>query len=384
MPIINKNENLYLLDDKKSSGNAKRKMAAIFAADVVGYSKLMAANEKLTLFRLKETRKLTDKIIDDLHGRIFSTAGDSIMAEFASPIDAVEAAIAIQKEVGESMANINDDIRIEFRVGVNLGDIMMQDDNLYGDNVNIAARLESIAEPGQICVSEKVFLEINNKVDTKFRFVGEKKLKNISQKVKVYNSTLGEPDEVRNINVLSKYKYLSIIAGVCILLPILYFSFNNIFNDSIKYTDNSKSVLENFRTSQENSNSNVVDDGKLVIAVMSFQNQSSSLNNSDLDNLNAMIGSVLSDPESIRVSSSPSGSENLNPPEVMLIATESGASFVINGVVFSESGEDVASIKIYEAKRGSILINEKINISKKDEYVNLKKFLSSFKKDVLG
>ena len=384
MAIINKNENLYLLDDKKGSGNAKRKMAAIFAADVVGYSKLMAANEKLTLFRLKETRKLTDKIIDDLHGRIFSTAGDSIMAEFASPIDAVEAAISIQKEVGESMADINDDIRIEFRVGVNLGDIMMQDDNLYGDNVNIAARLESIAEPGQICVSEKVFLEINNKVDTKFRFVGEKKLKNISQKVKVYNSTLGEPDEVRNINVLSKYKYLSIIAGVCILLPILYFSFNNIFNDSIKYTDNSKSVLENFRTSQENSNSNVVDDGKLVIAVMSFQNQSSSLNNSDLDNLNAMIGSVLSDPESIRVSSSPSGSENLNPPEVMLIATESGASFVINGVVFSESGKDVASIKIYEAKRGSILINEKINISKKDEYVNLKKFLSSFKKDVLG
>ena len=384
MAIINKNENLYLLDDKKNSGNAKRKMAAIFAADVVGYSKLMAANEKLTLFRLKETRKLTDKIINDLHGRIFSTAGDSIMAEFASPVDAVEAAIAIQKEVGESMANINDDIRIEFRVGVNLGDIMMQDDNLYGDNVNIAARLESIAEPGQICVSEKVYLEIDNKVDAKFKFVGVKKLKNISQKVKVYNSTLGELDEEKNINFLSKYKYLSVMVGVCILLPFLYFAYNNIFNDSIKYTDNSKSVLENFRTSQENPNSNVVDDGKLVIAVMSFQNQSSSLNNSDLDNLNAMISSILSDSESIRVSSSPSGSENLNPPEVMLIATESGASFVINGIIFSENGKDVVSIKIYEAKRGSILINEKITISKNDGYVNLEKFLSSFKKDVLG
>ena len=97
-----------------------------------------------------------------------------------------------------------------------------------------------------------------------------------------------------------------------------------------------------------------------------------------------MISSILSDSESIRVSSSPSGSENLNPPEVMLIATESGASFVINGIIFSENGKDVVSIKIYEAKRGSILINEKITISKNDGYVNLEKFLSSFKKDVLG
>ena len=177
------NKNIYVLDkEKKDVTGAIRKMAAIFAADVVGYSKLMASNEKLTLFRLKETRKITDKIIQELNGRIFSTAGDSIMAEFASPVDAMEAAISIQKEVSTKAKEIQDNITIEFRIGINLGDIMTQDDNLYGDNVNIAARLEAIAPVGEITVSEKVYLEVEDKVDISFKFQGEKKLKNISKK----------------------------------------------------------------------------------------------------------------------------------------------------------------------------------------------------------
>ena len=145
MSVIKNNENLYTLDKDKNPGTAKRKMAAIFAADVVGYSKLMATNEKLTLFRLKETRKFTDKVITELNGNIFSTAGDSIMAEFASPVDAVEAAIEIQKEMKIRSEKITDNVRIDWRIGVNLGDIMVQDNNLYGDNVNIAARLEAEA-----------------------------------------------------------------------------------------------------------------------------------------------------------------------------------------------------------------------------------------------
>ena len=183
-----KNKNIFVIDENKRSGEAKRKMAAIFAADVVGYSKLMASNEKLTLFRLKETRKITDKIINDLHGRIFSTAGDSIMAEFASPVDAMEAAISIQNQVSESVKKIEDTVKITFRIGINLGDIMIQDNNLYGDNVNIAARLESIAAPGEINISEKVYQEVYNKVSISFKSLGEKKLKNISQKIKVYSS----------------------------------------------------------------------------------------------------------------------------------------------------------------------------------------------------
>ena len=385
MPIIKNNENLYVLDDKNAN-SAKRKMAAIFAADVVGYSKLMAANEKLTLFRLKETRKLTDKIIHDLHGRIFSTAGDSIMAEFASPIDAVDAAVAIQNEVAESMSGVTDEVKIEFRVGINLGDIMMQDNNLYGDNVNIAARLESISEPGEICVSEKVYQEINNKVNTKFRYLGEKKLKNISQKIKVYVSNLGGTEEEGKTNKFSKKKLIFFSLGVCVFLPIIYILYGKFFKNEIKYTDSSKSVLENFRTSQTtNSEGNsIVNDGKLVISLMNFQNQSSNLTNDDINVINDLVNSSLSNDETVRVSSSPSGSENLNPPEVMLIATESGASFVINGIVFSENGKNILGVKIYEAKRGSIIINEKIILSKAALHPDLTKFFKAFIKDIAG
>ena len=118
MPIIKDNKNLFTLE--KNSSGAQRKMAAIFAADVVGYSKLMAQNEKLTLFRLKETRKTTDEIINNLNGRIFSTAGDSIMAEFASPVDAVEAAIEIQNRLKKNISDTTDNIIIALSLRVEI------------------------------------------------------------------------------------------------------------------------------------------------------------------------------------------------------------------------------------------------------------------------
>ena len=308
------------------------------------------------------------------------------MAEFASPVDAVEAAISIQKEVADSISNISDDIRIEFRVGVNLGDIMIQDNNLYGDNVNIAARLESISEPGEICVSEKVYLEINNKVNTKFHYLGEKKLKNISQKIKVYISDIAEVRADKGKNRYNKKIISLVVAGFFILISAFYFSYKKFFKDDIQYTDNSKSVLENFRMSQSSINdaATLVDDGKLVISLMSFQNQTTSLTASDIDVLNNLVSKALTDSDEIRVTASPEGSENLNPPEVMLIATESNASFVINGIVYSEAGKNLISLKVYEAKRGSIIINEKLVLSNDNQYSELFKFFSAFKKDVLG
>ncbi|MAK09210.1 MAG: hypothetical protein CML36_01820 [Rhodobacteraceae bacterium] len=377
------NKNIFVLDkDKNKSASATRKMAAIFAADVVGYSKLMASNEKLTLFRLKETRKITDKIIHDLDGRIFSTAGDSIMAEFASPVDAMEAAIAIQKEVSAKAKETQDNITIEFRIGINLGDIMAQDNNLYGDNVNIAARLESIAPVNEITISEKVYLEVEDKVEISFKYEGEKKLKNIAKKIKVYTSQMTVEKNASSKLKFKKPYLIGLIVFLGLIILTGFYYLNNKFSNKIEYTDNSKSVLENFRTDQGNlPTNNIVSSDAIVVALMEFQNQSKNLTQNKVDEISLLFKDQFSESEKILTVQTPQGSENLNPPEVMLIATESNASFVINGIVYDENNLSFINLKIYEAKRGSLIINQKLNL--KDDNKSLIEFTSDFKKDIL-
>ena len=127
-----------------------RKLAVILAADVAGYSRLMAADDEGTLATLNVRRQVIDELITRHHGRIFTTAGDSVMAEFASPVEAVRCAAAIQQEIERRNADLPEPRRMLFRVGVNLGDVMVGGDNLFGDGVNVAARLEGVAEPGGI------------------------------------------------------------------------------------------------------------------------------------------------------------------------------------------------------------------------------------------
>ncbi|RPH04577.1 MAG: adenylate/guanylate cyclase domain-containing protein [Alphaproteobacteria bacterium TMED93] len=381
MSIIKDNKNLFTLE--KNKAGAQRKMAAIFAADVVGYSKLMAQNEKLTLFRLKETRKTTDPIIENLGGRIFSTAGDSIMAEFASPVDAVEAAIEIQNKVTNTASEINDGVIIEFRIGVNLGDIMVQDNNLYGDNVNIAARLESISKPSEICISEKVYQEIKNKVNVNFNFIGTKKLKNISEKINVYSSNL---TSIESSNLKKNFLNKKVIIGLLFaaLFISIFFIYKYFSSDRITYNQSNVSNLDDFKASEDiKPSGSLVEDNILKISLMNFKNQSSTFSSDKLNILMENIKSTLTEKDMLATVISPEGSENLNPPEVMLIATEANSSFVINGLVFSESNENFLTIKVYEAKRGSMIIGKKINLDDSDNYNEAVKFFTLFKNDVL-
>ena len=169
-----------------SESGPRRKLAAILAADVVGFSKMMGENEDRTLRNLKACRSLADEAIKINHGRIFGSAGDSIIAEFASPVDAVVAATEFQRNLRDRYEGVSDEEQMLFRVGLNLGDVIIEGDNLYGDGVNVAARLESSAEPGGITLSGKFHDEVCRKLDMSFISTGEQVMKNITNPVPTY------------------------------------------------------------------------------------------------------------------------------------------------------------------------------------------------------
>jgi adenylate cyclase len=165
----------------------QRKLAAILAADVYQFSKLMGEDEAGTLADLRACRQIIDAIIADHHGRIFGSAGDSVIAEFASAVSAILCAVECQRAA--AARNAQPVTRpLQFRIGVNISDVIVEGDNLYGDGVNVAARLESIARPGSICVSAKVYDEVRRKLSN-INFVdgGAQKLKNIEDPVAIYH-----------------------------------------------------------------------------------------------------------------------------------------------------------------------------------------------------
>ena len=168
-----------------------RRLAAILAADVAGYSRLMGEDEEGTLAALKAIRReLADPKVKEHHGRIVKTTGDGLLLEFASVVDAVRCAVEVQREMAERNADVPLDHRIEFRMGINLGDIIKDGRDIFGDGVNVAARLEALAEPGGICVSRVVRDQVRDKLDFGFEDMGEQRVKNIARPVRVHRVLL--------------------------------------------------------------------------------------------------------------------------------------------------------------------------------------------------
>jgi adenylate cyclase len=175
------------------SQRVERRLMAIVAADVAGYSRLMSADEEGTLARLKAHRHtLVDPTIAEHRGRIIKTTGDGLLAEFPSAVDAVRCAIEVQRGMIAGNVDLPPKKRFEFRVGINVGDIMLDEGDIFGDGVNVAARLENLAEPGGICVSVRVQEDVQDKLDIAFEDMGEQKLKNIARPVRVYRVRLTE------------------------------------------------------------------------------------------------------------------------------------------------------------------------------------------------
>jgi adenylate cyclase len=170
-----------------AEGTSKRKLAAILSADVVGYGRLMADDEAATVATLKEYRAAVGRVIDRHGGRIVNAPGDNILAEFPSAVEAVQAAVEIQRNIEGRNAELAEGRRMHFRVGVNLGDVIEEDDGtIYGDGVNIAARMEALADSGGICISSAIYDAIEGKLDFGFDYLGEQQVKNVAKPVRVY------------------------------------------------------------------------------------------------------------------------------------------------------------------------------------------------------
>jgi class 3 adenylate cyclase len=193
------------IGQRKSSGarqqaitvsRVERKLVAILAADIAGYSRMMAADEEGTTRMLVSYRKIFDSLIDAHKGRIANTAGDSVLAEFASPVEAVRCAVEVQEALGARNAALPQEKQMHFRIGVNLGDVIVKDGDLLGDGVNIAARIQALAEPGGIYFGGSIYEQIEGKLDLKFTSMGEQTVKNIPRPVRVYriNSPNAAPD----------------------------------------------------------------------------------------------------------------------------------------------------------------------------------------------
>jgi adenylate cyclase len=165
----------------------ERRLAAILAADMVGYSRLTGLDEEGTLTRLRALRRdLIDPAISEHRGRLVKTTGDGLLIEFASVVDAIRCALRIQQGTAILNTDVRSERRIEFRIGINLGDVVVDGDDLLGDGVNIAARLERLAEPGAICISEDAYRQIRAKIEVAVQDLGEQRLKNISEPVRAY------------------------------------------------------------------------------------------------------------------------------------------------------------------------------------------------------
>jgi adenylate cyclase len=200
----------------------KRKLAAIFSADVKGYSRLMGEDEEWTLRTLKTYKDVMGNLVQQHRGRVVDAPGDSVLADFGSVVDAVQCAVEIQQVLRAKNAMLPENRRMEFRIGINLGDVIEEGEQIYGDGVNIAARLEGLADAGGICISGSAYEQIENKLPLKYEYLGEHDVKNIAKPVRVYRAQIepGEPFQVRvKAKVEGKnWKYVAIAAAVVVII----------------------------------------------------------------------------------------------------------------------------------------------------------------------
>ncbi len=176
----------------------KRKLTAILSADVKGYSRLMREDEEATVRTITTYREVIDSVVQKHRGEVVDSPGDNILAEFASVVDSVRSAVEIQEELKARNAELSENRRMEFRIGINLGDVIHEKERIYGDGVNVAARVESLADAGGICVSRSAYDQVKDKLTLGYEYLGEHSVKNIAEPVRIYR-VLMEPEDAGKV-----------------------------------------------------------------------------------------------------------------------------------------------------------------------------------------
>jgi adenylate cyclase len=330
-----------------NSENVKRKLTAILSADVQGYSRLMEDDEQATVETITAYREVMTNLIQTHHGSVKDAKGDNVLAEFPSIVDAIQCAVVIQKELKIKNDELPEKRRMAFRIGVNLGDVIEKEDTIYGDGVNIAARLESLAEGGGICISGTAFDQVGKKLSLGYKYLGEQKVKNIEKPIRAYK-VLVESDAVGRVigerRKLKRWHWAGIIAGVLILF--LGASTAAIWSIYFRLPD-VKSIPKEERELK-------LPEGP-SIAVMPFVNMSGDADQDYFsDGLTENIITGLSAvPQLLVIARNSTFSYKGKAVKVQEIARELGAQYVVEGSVQKSNNRLRVTAQLIDAKTGA-------------------------------
>lgn len=345
-----------------NQGRNKRKLTGILSADVAGFSRLMEENEAATIKRLEESREIIGKLVNDFDGRVVDSPGDNILAEFNSVVNAVDCAVNIQDRLSSINAQLPESSRMDFRIGVNLGDVVEDEGRIYGDGVNIAARIQTLAEPGVICISRTAYDHVKSKLHIGYEYLGEHNLKNISEPVRVYRVL---PHVKTAGKVIGEKRFLGRISRKT-ALAIIVFLFIAVAGSIgfIIYSRNTQKTEQ--QTPLDRLAFSIPD--KSTIAVLPFVNLSGSKDQDYFsDGLTEEIIAGLSRHPDLLVTARNSSSYYKGKPvKVQEVSKELGVRYVLDGSVRQDGGKVRILAKLIDAEQGYNIWTETYDREKAD------------------
>ena len=339
----------------------KRKLTAILSADVEGYSRLMGEDEEATVLTLKSYREVLTTLIHQHSGKVLDSPGDNLLAEFASVVDAVKCSVAVQKEISARNKELPENRRMRFRIGINLGDVIQEEDGIYGDGVNIAARLESLADSGGICISRTAYDQVKKKLELGYEYLGDHAVKNITEPVRVYR-VLTAPEaagkvigERKLLGSVSRRTAISVIS-ILVIIAVVLIGWNIYLHQSKKIEPASLDKMAHSLPEQPS------------IAVLAFTNMSDDpkqeyLSDGITDQLIATLSKV---PKLFVIDRTSAFAYKGKSVKVRQVAEELGVQYVLEGSV-QRSGDRVRIIvQLIDAIAGDHLWAERYDRDLKD------------------